>query len=171
MSKNILFISRNELIKRTALGGNIDPERIIPHVKTSQDKYLLILLGSVLYKKLQDDIVAGTLTGVYKELVDDFIVDCLVHYTFVEALPFLAYNIGQAGIIKHVSENTETPTKNEIDYLLQKELQSAQFYAQRLTNYLIAHNVDYPEYTESTGFSDTVFPEKSSPYTVGWNLN
>lgn len=171
MSKNVLFISRNDIIKRTVLGGNIDPERIIPHVKTAQDKYVLMLLGSVLYKKLQDDITAGTLTGVYKTLVDDFITDVLVHYTMVEALPFLAYHVGNGGIQKHVSEQGEAPSKNEIDYLLNKELQSAQFYSERLVRYLIAHNPSYPEYSQSNGYSDTVWPEKSSPYSVGWNLN
>jgi hypothetical protein len=42
MSKNILFCSRNDIVKRTPLGGNIDPEKIIPFVKTElffQDQY------------------------------------------------------------------------------------------------------------------------------------
>ena len=171
MSKNILFISRNDLIKRSVINGNIDPERIMPHVKTAQDKYIMILLGSVLYNKLQSDITAGTLSGDYKTLVDDFITDCLVHYTMVEALPFLAYNVANGGIQKHVSEQGEAPSKNEIDYLLTKELQTAQFYSERLVRHLIAYNANYPEYTQTTGYSDTVYPEKSSAYTVGWNLN
>ena len=38
MSRNILFISRNDIIRRSPLGGNVDPENIIPFVKTAQDK-------------------------------------------------------------------------------------------------------------------------------------
>ena len=74
MSRNILFCSRNDIVKRTPLGGNIDPEKIIPFVKTAQDKYLLLALGTVLYDKLQDVIASGTLTGVYQTLVNEYII-------------------------------------------------------------------------------------------------
>jgi len=169
MSANILFCSRNDIVKRTPLGGNVDPDKVIPFVKTAQDKYLLIALGTVLYDYLQDQIAAGTLTGVYKTLVDEYIVDTLVHYTMVEALPFLAYTIGNTGITKNLnSEQGASPAKNEIDYLLQKELSTAQFYSERLVNYLIAQNTLYPQYLQTTGFSDNVYPDKGQQYRNGW---
>ena len=37
MSRNILFISRNDIIKRTPIGGNIDPEKLVPFIKTAQE--------------------------------------------------------------------------------------------------------------------------------------
>jgi len=169
MSLNILFCSRNDIVKRTPLGGNVDPDKVIPFVKTAQDKYLLIALGTVLYNYLQAQIAAGTLTGVYKTLVDEYIIDTLVHYSMVEALPFLAYSIGNTGITKNLnSEQGASPNKNDIDYLLQKELATAQFYAERLVNYLIAQNTLYPQYTATTGFSDNVYPDKGQQYRNGW---
>lgn len=168
--KTVLFISRNDLIKRAVIGGNIDPEAIVPHMYTAQNKYILPLLGSVLYYKIQDDIQSGTITGVYKDLVDNLITDTLVHYTMVESLPFLAYRVTNAGIQKHVSEQGESVSKNEVDFLLTKSLQSAQFFAERLVEYLMAHNVDFPEYNQSTGYSDTVWPNKKSQFSTGWIL-
>ena len=169
MSLNILFCSRNDIVKRTPLGGNVDPDTVIPFVKTAQDKYLLIALGTVLYNYLQAQVAAGTLTGVYKTLVDDYIIDTLVHYSMVEALPFLAYSIGNTGITKNLnSEQGASPNKSDIDYLLQKELATAQFYAERLVNYLIAQNNLYPQYTATTGFSDNVYPDKGQQYRNGW---
>ena len=169
MSANILFCSRNKIITRAPLGGNIDPDKIVPFIKTAQDKYILIALGTVLYDYLQDQIAAGTLTGVYKLLVDEYIVDTLVHYTMVEALPFLAYSIGNTGITKNLnSEQGASPAKNEIDYLLQKELATAQFYSERLVTYLIAQNTLYPQYLQTTGFSDNVYPDKGQQYRNGW---
>ena len=41
MSRNVLFISRNDIIKRSYVGGNIDPEKIVPFIKTAQDKNIL----------------------------------------------------------------------------------------------------------------------------------
>jgi hypothetical protein len=168
-SKNILFVSRNDIVKRTVIGGNIDPEKIIPFVKTAQDKYILIPLGTVLYSRLQEDVKNGTLTGQYKTLMDEYIVDCLVHYAMVESLPFLAYTFGNGSIVKMTdAEQGTSPSKNDIDFLLQKELQTAQFYAERLVNYLIAYSSIYPEYLATTGFSDNVFPDKGQQYRNGW---
>jgi len=169
MSANILFCSRNDIVKRTPLGGNVDPDKIIPFVKTAQDKYILIALGTVLYDYLQDQVAAGTLTGVYKTLVDEYIIDTLVHYSMVEALPFLAYSIGNVGIVKNInSEQAISPNKADIDYLLQKELSTAQFYSERLVTYLIAQNSLYPQYLQTTGFSDNVYPDKGQQYRNGW---
>lgn len=170
MSRNVLFITRNDIIKRAYVGGNIDPEKIIPFVKTAQDKYILMALGTVLYNRLQDDIVAGTLSGVYKDLVDLYICDTLVHYSFVEALPFLSYNVANGAIYRNVSEQGQLPSKQDIDFLLQKELQTAQFYAERLVTYLIANNNLYPEYNQSNGKLDNVYPDKGQQYTNGWVL-
>jgi hypothetical protein len=170
MSRNVLFISRNDIIKRSYVGGNIDPEKIIPFVKTAQDKNILTALGTVLYKKLQDDVEAKTITGVYKELIDLYIVDTLVHYSVCEALPFLAYTIANGSIYKNVSEQAINPSKNDIDFLLQKELQTAQFYMERLVTYLIANNQIYPEYNQTNGQLDNVYPDKGQAYTNGWVL-
>lgn len=170
MSRNILFITRNDIIKRAYVGGNIDPEKIIPFVKTAQDKYILLALGTVLYNRLQDDIAAGTISGVYKLLIDEYITDTLVHYSFVEALPFLSYTVANGAIYRNVSEQAQLPSKQDIDFLLQKELQTAQFYAERLVTYLIANNNIYPEYNQSNGKLDNVYPDKGQQYTNGWVL-
>lgn len=169
MSKNILFCSRNDIVKRTPLGGNIDPEKIIPFVKTAQDKYLLLILGTKLFNKLQDDIAAGTIANQYLTLMNEYIIDTVVHYAMVEALPFLAYTFANGSISRNIpAEQGTGTTKNEVDYLLQKELATAQFYAERLTTHLIARNDLYPDYVLSTGYSDNVYPDKGQQYRNGW---
>ena len=126
MSKNILFCSRNDIVKRTVLGGNVDPEKIIPFVKTAQDKYLLLILGTKLFDKMQNDIGAGTLSGQYLTLQNEYIIDTLVHYALVEALPFIAYTFGNGSISRNINaEQGTAPTKNDVDFLLQKELATA----------------------------------------------
>jgi hypothetical protein len=169
MSRNILMCSRNDIVKRTPLGGNVDPEKIIPFVKTAQDKYILLALGTVLYDKIQDDIEAGTLSGIYLTLVNEYIIDTLVHYAMVEALPFLAYTIANGGIVKNISsEQATSPSKQDIDFLLQKELATAQYYGERLVTYLVAFSSSYPEYLATTGFSNNVYPDKGQQYRNGW---
>ena len=169
MSRNVLFISRNDIIKRAPIGGNIDPEKLVPFIKTAQDKYIWILLGSVLYFYLQDNIAADTVVEPYTNLLEVYIKDTLVHYAVVEALPFLAYTIGNAGIFKNTNPDQSTsPDKRDVDFLLQKELQTAQFYAVRLVTHLIANNTLYPQYNATTGKSDNVYPDMGQQYTQGW---
>lgn len=169
MSRNILFISRNDIIKRAPIGGNIDPEKLVPFIKTAQDKYIWIILGSVLYYYLQDNIEAQTVAPPYTELLEEYIKDCLVHYAVVEALPFLAYTIANAGIFKNTNpDQSVSPDKRDVDFLMQKELQTAQFYAERLVTHLIANNNLYPQYNATTGKSDNVFPDMGQQYTQGW---
>jgi len=141
----------------------------VPFIKTAQDKYIWILLGSVLYFYLQDNIAANTVAEPYTDLLEIYIKDTLVHYAVVEALPFLSYTIANADIFKNTNpDQSVSPDKRDIDFLLQKELQTAQFYAERLVTHLIANNNLYPQYNATTGKSDNVFPDMGQQYTQGW---
>jgi hypothetical protein len=168
--KTVLFIDRNQLVTRTVVGGNINPDKLMPHVYTAQNKFIWPILGTVLYEKLQSDVINGTLTGVYQKLIDEYITDTLVHYAVAEYLPWSLYQFGEGGTMMSSPEFNTNPNKKDIDFILQKELQSAQFFAERLTDYLIANSPDYPEYWETNGKSDNIYPDKSQKYNCGWTL-
>ena len=170
MSLNILFTTRDDLVKRTPFAGNIAPDILVPHVKTAQDKHLLPILGTVLFEYLQEQIASGSVSGYYEILLDEYIKDTLVHYTTVEALPFLSYTFSNSGIVRTVGESAQAPTKTEIDFLLDKEIQSAQFYAQRLRDWLIAFGNQVPQYYQATGNATMVYPNRGVQYYTGWNL-
>jgi hypothetical protein len=74
-------------------------------------------LGTKLYDKISDDIIADTLTGDYLDLVNEYIQPMLIHFAMVDYLPFAAYEVKNNGLLKHRSENSETPSKDEIDFL------------------------------------------------------
>ena len=77
-------------------------------------------LGTDLYNKISADIIAGTLTGDYLELVNDYIQPMLIHFAMVDYLPFASYELRNGGLFRHRSENAENPTKEEVDFLTQK---------------------------------------------------
>ena len=78
----VLFISENKLKDSTAIGGNVDMEFMLPYIKVAQKKYIETKLGTDLFEALQTKITAGSLTGAYQTLVDDYIQDALVHFAF-----------------------------------------------------------------------------------------
>jgi hypothetical protein len=166
-----LFITRNDIIKNTPLGGAIDADALLPFVRTAQEKYLLNLLGTVLYNKLQDDIEANTsFDGVYQTLISDYVKPTLIWYSCVEYIPFSAITFKSNGAVKHISETSVSPGKNEVDYLLAKALDNAGYYSTRLQDYLLANSQNIPEYLESVGDSTQIYPDQSNQYFGGINL-
>lgn len=168
-----LFITRNDIIKNSPLQGAIDADRLLPFVRTAQDKYMLNLLGTVLFYYLQEKIADGTfkdLDEFYQNLMNDHIKSTLIWYACVEYIPFSGIQFKSEGAVKHRSEQGETPSKNEIDYLLQKAMNSADFYATRLQNYLIAYSNQIPQYLESVGNLTQVYPDFSNQYFGGIQL-
>jgi hypothetical protein len=168
-----LFITRNDIIKNSPLQGAIDADRLLPFVRTAQDKYMLNLLGTVLFYFLQEQIANGTfkdLNVFYQDLMDDHIKPTLIWYSCVEYIPFSAIQFKSEGAVKHRSEQSETPSKSEIDYLLNKAMNSADFYSTRTQNYLIAYSNQIPQYLESVGNLTQVYPDFSNQYFGGIQL-
>jgi hypothetical protein len=165
-----LLITRNDIIKNTPLGGAIDADALLPFVRTAQEKYILNLLGTVLYNKLQDDIEATPFTGIYNQLVNDYVKSTLIWYSCVEYIPFSSVQFKSNGSVKQQSETGISPSKNEVDYLLNKALDNASYYATRLQDFLTAYSQQIPQYLESVGNSTQIFPDQSNQYFGGIEL-
>lgn len=147
----VLFVNEDKLKSSTAINYNVDTAFLLPFLKIAQDKHLQIILGTKLYDKLQNDIAAGSLTNPYKTLVDDYIQDAIIHYALVEALPFISFQIKNGSITQKNSENGTAATRQDVDYLVQKERDSAEFYGQRIVEYLCNDSGSFPEYSQNTG--------------------
>tara|TARA_R110000751_G_scaffold4422_1_gene21839 strand:- start:104 stop:619 length:516 start_codon:yes stop_codon:yes gene_type:complete len=171
MAKFGLLITRNDIIKNTPLGGAIDADALLPFIRTAQEKYILNILGTVLYNKLQDDIEAETaFTGIYEQLVTDYVKPTLIWYGCVEYIPFSAVQFKSNGAVKQQSETGISPSKTEVDYLLNKALSNAEYYSTRLQDFLIAYSNEIPQFLESVGNSTQIYPDQSNQYFGGINL-
>ena len=155
-----LFISRTDLVKNSIIDGNVDTDKFIQYIKISQEIHIQNYLGSKLYDKISADIIAGTLTGDYLTLVSDYLQPMLIHYAMTDYLPFAAYQIKNGGVFKHSSENSETVSKGEIDFLTQKQRDFAEYYTRRFVDYICFNSTKFPEY-DSNVDSD-VYPSKKT---------
>ena len=168
-----LFISRNDIIKNSPLQGAIDADALLPFIRTAQDKYLKNLLGTVLFDYLQAQITANTvsaLSAYYQDLLDDYIKNALIWYGCVEYIPFSSIQFKSNGSVKQQSEQGIAPSKSEIDYLLAKALNNADYYALRLQNYLVAYSQNIPQYLESVGNQTQIYPDQTNQYFGGIQL-
>ncbi len=162
-----LLISRNDVVKFTSVNGNVDVDKFIQYVSIAQDIHIQGMLGTRLLEKIQADIIAGTLADPYLSLLTTYIKPCLIHASLLEYLPFAAITIGNKGVYKHGAENSETVSKEEIDFLVEKQRQTFMHYKERCVSYICDNNTDFPEYNTNTG-SD-MSPDESTNFT-GWIL-
>jgi hypothetical protein len=166
-----LLITRNDITKNTPLGGSIDADALLPFVRTAQEKYILNLLGTVLYNKLQDDVESQTaFTGYYQTLVEEYVKPTLIWYACVEYIPFSSVQFKSNGAVKQQSETGIAPSKTEVDYLLNKALSNADYYSTRLQDYCIANNTEIPEFNQSVGDATQIYPDQSNQYFTGIQL-
>ena len=153
-----LFISRTDLVKNSIIDGNVDTDKFIQFIKIAQEIHITNYLGSKLYDKISTDIVANTLTGDYLSLVNDYIQPMLIHFAMVEYLPFASFQIKNGGVFKHSSESSESVSKSEIEFLIQKQRDFSEYYTRRFVDYICFNSAKFPEYLNNSG-SD-VDPDK-----------
>ena len=146
-----LFISRTDLVKNTIIDGNVDTDKFIQFIKIAQEIHITNYLGSKLYDKISADIVADTLTGDYLSLVKNYIQPMLIHFAFLEYLPFASYQIKNGGVFKHTSENAESVSKDEVEFLVQKQRDFSEYYTRRFVDYICFNSAKFPEYLNNSG--------------------
>jgi len=162
-----LFIKRGDLVRNSIIDGNVDTDKFIMHIKEAQQIHVRNYLGTDLYNKISADIVAGTLSGDYLELVNDYIQPMLIYYAMVDYLPFASYQIKNGGVFKHTSENSETASKEEIDFLVNKYRDKAEYFTRRFIDYMSFNQELFPEYY--TNSNDDIHPDTDSTFQ-GWQL-
>ena len=137
-----LLITRTDLVRLTALGGNVDTDKFIQFIKIAQDIHIQGYLGTRLLDRIKDDIENNTLSNPYLTLLEKYIKPMLIHWAMVEYLPFAAYNIANKGVYKHTAENSDSVEKTEVDYLVEKERDIAQHYTQRFIDHMCNNSSD-----------------------------
>tara|TARA_R110000803_G_scaffold61991_2_gene122125 strand:- start:88 stop:663 length:576 start_codon:yes stop_codon:yes gene_type:complete len=167
----VLFISEDKLKDSTAINMNVDVNFLLPYVRIAQKKYIETKLGTNLFEAIQLMISGGTIglpaNANYKTLLDDYIADVLVHYAFYEVLPFLRYKVQNNNVVSKTAENSNPLSRAEAQDLRSEISNTAQFYTERLVDYLCNNNNLFPEYSTNTG-SD-VNPNANA-YYQGMNL-
>lgn len=172
MAKKALFISIDDLKKKSIIDGNVDSDKILQFVEVAQDTHIQNYLGSALYNKLQTLIVAATINDVgnadYKTLLTDYVKPMLVWYSQATYLPFSLFQLKNGGLYKHTSENAEAVNKDELDYIIQRTRDNAEFYTKRFLDYMCANSTLYPEYISNT--TGDMYPDKDVNYSGGWYI-
>jgi hypothetical protein len=163
MSKNTLLIMPSIIKDRSGVHTNIDDKLLYPEIKAAQDMYILPLLGSNLFNKLQNDIENDTLTGDYKDLMDDYIIDALINYVLAELPDGLSNQFWNRGLSKKTGDDTQQLSMTEMYGVVSKYRNRAEHYAKRCRLYLIQNGqAMFPEYNQVIVGADAIPPDAVS---------
>jgi len=167
-----LFITTQDIKRYSVLSGNVDPDKFIYMVEIAQDTEVQNYLGTKLLEKLQALIIAGTIgqpaNSDYKTLLETYVKPMTIYWALVVYMPFAAYTIANGGVYKHTSESSVTVDKNEVDYLVERYRDIAQYYTNNFIDYMIYNQTKYPEYNSNS--EDDIYPDTSNADFGGWVL-
>tara|TARA_R110000822_G_scaffold224995_2_gene357829 strand:- start:236 stop:745 length:510 start_codon:yes stop_codon:yes gene_type:complete len=166
----VLFINRTDLVRNSIMDGNVDTDKFIQFIKLAQEIHIQNYLGTQLYDGLTAALVAGIdlpANARWKTLLDDYVVPMLIWFSQVDYIPFASYQIRNGGMYKHRSENSETVSKEEVDYLVEKARTNAEWYSRRFIDYMSFNETLFPEYTSNS--NDDIYPSYDATFN-GWVL-
>ena len=147
----VLFISEEKLKDSTALNLNIDNAILLPFVREAQKLYVETALGSQLTQHLKDHIIAGTLAGADKTLVDEYIGDMLPGYSVYHAIPYLRFKMENGNLYSKTSETGTPLSTEEAQHLREEVLNTASYYRERMIDYIRNNISDFPKYNTNSG--------------------
>lgn len=163
----VLFISEEKLKDSTAINLNVDVDLLLPFVKQAQKLYVETKLGTDLTTKLKNEIIAGTLAGAYKTLVDDYIAEFLPSMALFHAIPYLRFKIENGNIYSKTSETGTALSTEEAQHLREEVRNTGEYYIERMIDYVTNNITSFPEYSTNSGAD--VSPDKNA-YYAGMNL-
>ena len=125
----VLFINRTDLVRNSILDGNVDSDKYLPFLKLAQEIHIQNYLGTKMYNALTLAMpnIDQPANARWKLLLDDYVVPMLIWFAQVDYIPFASYQIRNGGMFKHRSENADTVSKDEVDYLVEKARTNAEW--------------------------------------------
>lgn len=147
----VLFISESKLKDSTPINLSVDDDLLLFSVRQAQKLYVETALGTDLTEHLKDHIIAGTLTGADKTLVDDYIGDMLPGYALYHAIPFLRFRVENGNIYSKTSESGNPLTTEEAQHFREEILNTASYYRERMISYIRNNTASFPKYQTNSG--------------------
>lgn len=157
----VYLISEDTLKNETVLNDNVGSEFIIPAIETSQDIYLQEAIGTMLLDKLCSDVANNTIDDPYKTLLDDYITPFLKFKVLAEVVIPISFKYRNAGIVQSTGDHYQNSTMRDATMVQNHYEQRANFYHQRLTQYLCTNSNQFPEYKNRRDNADMMADSES----------
>jgi hypothetical protein len=166
----VLLISETKLKAFTNINKNVDMDVLKAEVQIAQDIDLQTILGTLFYQHLLNQVSAtgNTFNAAEKTLVDDYVQPYLIQTAYFNAIPQIMYRTMNNGITSGTMENASAVDIETMKYLRSIQKQRADFYSQRLLDYLLMGRCQnlFPQYNTASTI-DGMIPDRTQKYNNG----
>jgi len=164
----IRLVTAQEIKTHTSLGGNVDADKFMHLLDDVQIMVLEPILGTKLYNKILTDFDAGSITGEYAEILNNYAKPVLWHSVQAQYLRDGIVLARNNGIFTATPNNSSPADLDAIKYIQKGAQSKADVYIERLERYLCDTNL--PEYIQSQDNDYDIHPSKDVTTIGGWYL-
>ena len=165
----IFLTTEQKILDKTPLDRNLLSANLKPAIILAQSVQITTLCGDDLINKIYADIQNNTLSGSYKTLVDDYLVDMVTYWSVYHALSNLLAVMGNRGLQVESSENSSSADISRYRELRSNFRNIAETFSQRATNWLWKNSTLFPEFQLCTN-DGTVPSNIDTKYYSGLQL-
>ena len=132
----VLLVSEQRMKNWTSLDNNIRIDVLTPSILNAQEVYTQSALGTNFFNRLKAGVMANDLTVDESTFLKDYVAPALMQYALYLLLPSLKYKYVEKGILNGTSEESQATTLDELNYLREAAIDLAQFYDERMKEFL-----------------------------------
>ena len=140
-----LFITEEYVKVFTPIGNMVQYTEIEPKLHMAQDSWVQDVLGSNFYNYLQDQYIAQALTADEVELIVR-IKPALAWRVAAKTLPWINYQVKNKGVMSQRGDYADSVELETLRWLKGDLEMDADFYFQRLINWLCENRALFPQY-------------------------
>jgi hypothetical protein len=145
--------------RHTVTDENVNSEYITPLIELCQDTFVQELLGTGLYDELLSQI-PNSLSSNNQTLMNK-VLPAMKWWVEAKLIRRITYKMGNVGMKEFEDENYLTPTSNTIDSMESEYMNWAEYYANRVTLFLIENSTTYPLFDNPGDGIDKVHPNRN----------
>ena len=157
------WINQAFLKQITPISTNIDVHEISSHIETATYINIRELLGKNLYEDINTKFINNTLSAIETELFG-ILKQALAYRATWCAIPFLGIKIRSKGVVRLNDEFAQSATLDDMKYLRNELNNRAEYYENRVQEFLIQFLTDFPLYTNDTNPRNQIYPNFNNPY-------
>lgn len=158
MKQDIFLIDEEYLKQLTSVSDNLDSKMIKPCVYDAQCIHLQPIIGTKLFDKVctivENNAVDAIENAAYKELLEDYIQPYLLQKVQELLVPTMFYKTRNSGNVQYYDNSQNQVQLKEMQWVMQRFANNANFLSQRMSDWLCAHHSNVPEYCQVDSVAD-----------------
>lgn len=152
--ERVLLTTAKRIKQNTPVQENVDDDILVPYIYKAQEIHIQQVLGTNLYDRILKDVKTSSISNEYKNLLDKYIIPCLIEWSFYESLPFISMRISNKSVGRGTGDFFSESDLDDLKYLRNASRDMAEFYSERLIGHLKENSNLYKEYTTNSGLDE-----------------